>query len=161
MPFPKRKSPRLQGHDYSHAGVYFITICTENRAQILSRISETAENKLTVYGKIAEEQLLLLEKRFSNIKIDAHVIMPNHIHMLLVVRSDFATLGNATQTIPDIICAFKSITTRLCKQEKPIKQVFQTSFHDHIVRNRADYERIAEYIKNNPFWWKEDCFYKA
>ena len=82
----KRKHPRLDYYDYSSAGAYFITICTQNRCCLLSQIVgrglAPAVPKLTQYGKIAEEQLLLIEKRYPSVKIDKYVIMPNHIDYL-------------------------------------------------------------------------------
>ena len=85
----KRKHPRLARYDYSTAGAYFITICTQNRKCLLSHIAgqklAPAEIQYTAYGKIAEEQLFLLEKRYPCLKIDQYVIMPNHIHAILLL----------------------------------------------------------------------------
>ena len=87
--FPKRKHPRLDHYDYSTTGAYFITICTHSRRCLLSRIVgrglAPAEIQYTAYGKIAQEQLLLLEQRYPSLKIDHYVIMPNHIHAILLL----------------------------------------------------------------------------
>ena len=91
----KRKPTRLYRHDYSTPGAYFITVCTKNKEKILSNVGEglaPPEPHLSVYGKIAEQQLLELEERYSNITLDKYVIMPNHIHMILVLRK---TAGGA------------------------------------------------------------------
>ena len=163
MELPKRKSPRLKGFDYSQNGAYFITICTHNRECILGNIVgqglAPAETNLSQYGKIAKDQLLNLENRYKTIKIDKYIIMPNHIHIIVII--DNTAGASPCPTISDIICSFKSLTTRVCNKSynKPQK-IFQTSFHDHIIRNEKDYQKIWEYIDTNIVKWKEDCFYK-
>ena len=91
---PKRKHPRLKHYDYSQGGGYFITICTENRRCLLSRIVgrglAPAEGALTEYGKIAEQQLLLLQERYPFVEIDRYVIMPNHIHAIVILKGQAA-----------------------------------------------------------------------
>ena len=156
-----RKHPRLDSFDYSSAGAYFITICTQSRRCLLSRIVgrglAPAEIKYTVYGQIAQEQLLLLEQRYPSLKIDQYVIMPNHIHAILLLQE---TAGvNPRPTIMDIICAYKSLTTRQCKKVRPIDKLFQTSFYEHVICDREDYHEIAEYILNNPKQWELDALY--
>ncbi len=113
---PKRKPTRLKNYDYRTVGYYFITICTHNREGLFSKIvgegSEAAlavlndspgdcqirewtepqrdlappENQLFPFGKIAEQELCHLEKRYGNVKIDKYVIMPNHIHAIIVMK---------------------------------------------------------------------------
>ena len=158
---PKRKHPRLGHYDYSTGGAYFVTICTHNRRCLLSRIVgrglAPAEILYTAYGQIAREQLLLLEERYPSLKIDQYVIMPNHIHIILVLDE---TAGDSqSPTIMDIICAYKSLTTRKCKKVQPIDKLFQTSFYEHVIRGREDYDEIAEYIVNNPKQWEMDKLY--
>ena len=89
MEFPKRKPTRLKEYDYSQNGAYFVTICTRGKKCILSDIIvgqglAPAETNLSQYGKIAEEQLLALKKRYKTIEIDKYVIMPNHIHIIII-----------------------------------------------------------------------------
>ena len=88
---PNRKHPRLRDYDYSRNGVYFLTICTRNRAPILSEIVgrglAPAEVRLLLAGRIAAEELENLSKRFPRVWIEASVIMPNHIHLLLSLRA--------------------------------------------------------------------------
>ena len=159
----KRKHPRLARYDYSTAGAYFITICTQNRKCLLSYIVgqklAPAEIRYTAYGKIAEEQLFLLEKRYPCLKIDQYVIMPNHIHAILLL--DGAAGASPRPTITDIVCAYKSLTTRMCKKVQPIEKLFQTSFYEHVIRGREDYDEIAEYIANNSKQWELDKLYSA
>ena len=78
----------------------------------------------------------------------------------LVVKNNRRAGACSCPTISDVICAFKSITTRLCKKEGlEEKQLFQSSFHDHIIRGDEDYNKIWEYIDTNTLKWKQDCFY--
>ena len=158
---PKRKHPRLKDYDYSTAGAYFITICTQNRRCLLSTIVgrglAPAEILYTQYGNIAREQLLLLEERYPFLKIDQYVIMPNHIHAILFLNE--AAGDSQRSTITDIVCAYKSLTTRECKKAKAIDKLFQASFYEHVIRGQADYDEIAEYIINNPKQWELDKLY--
>jgi len=62
-------------------------------------------------------------------------------------------------TIPDVVCAYKSLTTKACKAVQPIDKLFQTSFYEHVLRGQADYDEIAEYIVNNPKQWELDSLY--
>ena len=82
--------------------------------------------------------------------------MPNHIHVILLLETAGAS---PRPTIPDIVCVFKSLTTRLCKKIQPIDKLFQTSFYEHVIRGREDYEEIVEYIVNNPQQWELDKLY--
>ena len=128
---PKRKHPRLENYDYSSAGAYFVTICTQNRRCVLSRIvgrglapAITSGIEYTLFGKIAEEQLLLLEKRYPCLTVEQYSIMPNHIHAILILaneaagasprptRMNEAAGASPRPTIMDIVCAYKSLTTR-------------------------------------------------
>ncbi len=162
---PKRKHPRLDNYDYSSAGAYFVTICTQNRRCVLSRIvgrglapAEPNGIEYTPLGTIAETQLLLLEKRYPCLTVDRYVIMPNHIHVILML--DTETGGASPRpTIMDAVCAYKSLTTRECKKNGFNGKLFQTSFYEHILRGREDYEEIAKYIYENPMRWYYDELY--
>ena len=85
-------------------------------------------------------------------KVDQYVIMPNHIHAILLLEKTAEV--NPRPTITDIVCAYKSLTTRECKKEQPIDKLFQTSFYEHVIRGKNDYDEIAEYIVNNPKQWE-------
>ena len=164
MNLPNRKPTRLKYYDYSQPGTYFITICTKDKKKVLSDIIvgqglAPAENRLSLYGNIAKEQLESLETRYNGIKIQNYVIMPNHIH-ILISNYDITAGASPCPTISDVICTFKSLTTRFCKQEGfNEKHLFQSSFHDHIIRDETDYKKIWEYIDTNIIKWKQDCFY--
>ena len=162
---PKRKHPRLDNYDYSSAGAYFVTICTENRRCMLSRVvgrglapAETTGIEYTLFGKFAEKQLFLLEDRYPYLAVDQYVIMPNHIHAIMILNGEAAG-ASPRPTITDIVCAYKSLTTRECKKNGFEGKLFQTSFYEHIIRGREDYEEIVKYIYENPTRWYYDELY--
>ena len=162
---PKRKHPRLDNYDYSSAGAYFVTICTQNRRCVLSRIvgrglapAETTAIEYTCLGEIAEKQLFLLADRYPYLTIDQYVIMPNHIHAIMILNGETAG-ASPRPTLTDIVCTYKSLTTRECKKNGFREKLFQTSFYEHIIRGREDYEEIVKYIYENPIRWYYDELY--
>lgn len=159
---PSRKPTRLRGYDYGAVGYYFVTICTYGRKEILSRIVgqglAPAESRLTAYGEIVAEELLNLERRYTNIRIDKYVIMPNHIHAIIEITPSAAG-ASPCPTLSQAVGAFKSIAVRRCRKIFPQENIFQSSFHDHIIRGEEDYRQIWEYVDENPARWEDDCFY--
>ena len=107
--------------------------------------------KLSKIGELVEEQMSDLEERYKNILIDEYVIMPDHIHMILLIKN---TGGASTSpTMNDVIRTYKSLTSRICKQRFGIEKLFQRSFYDHVIRNQKDYETRKKYILENPIKW--------
>ena len=115
-----RKSNRLKGFDYSSAGMYFITICTQNRQCIFEEIANEVFI-INEIGKMIEQHWLQIQDDFCNIKLDSYIIMPNHLHGLIIIEDDtvrsrlvsdqcIGTRATPSE-IGDIICAFKSKTT--------------------------------------------------
>ena len=162
---PRRKHPRLSNYNYSSAGAYFVTICTQNRICILSRIvgrglapAEKNVIEYTQVGQVAEKQLFLLEERYSSLKIDRYVIMPNHIHIIMMLGKESAG-ASPRPTIMDIICTYKSLTTKECRKLGFEEKLFQPSFYEHIIRGREDYDEIVKYIYENPRAWYLDELY--
>ena len=154
---PKRKRNRLKYYDYSTNGMYFVTICTKGREKILSNIVGGDAHialfvELTNYGKIVDKYINNINSKYPNITVDKYVIMPNHIH--LMIRIDGTMWASSPTTISDIVRSLKILTTKEIG-----KSIFQRSFHDHIIRDDADYLKIWNYIETNPARWREDCFY--
>ncbi|MCL2855105.1 MAG: transposase [Defluviitaleaceae bacterium] len=158
-PTPKRKYPRLKGHDYSQEGSYFITICTHERLPTLSSIVEVegvgASPHPTSIGEIIENELIALPNRFPSISIDNYVIMPNHIHVLITI------FEGSDSSIMDIVRAFKSVSARICNQtdNTPARKIWQRSFYDTIIRNERAYKNFWDYIESNPSKWHNDEYY--
>ena len=170
---PKRKSTRLKNFDYSTTGAYFVTICIRDRMKILSEIVKTdlastdktigievgeglappgITVKLKPCGEVVKEQLQLIEPRFPSVTVEDYVIMPDHIHAVIFLHEK-AGGASPSPTLDDVICAFKSLTSRSCKQKYGIEKMFQRSYAEHIVRDRDDYETRRKYIYENPMRW--------
>ena len=159
----KRKPNRLKNFDYSSNGAYFITICAQDKRCVFGKIVgqglAPAETVLSKYGRIAERQLMLLNDRYPTITIDKYIIMPNHIHFILMLKGESAG-ASPCPTVSDVICAYKSLTTRMCKNEGfTHEKIFQASFYDHIIRDEDDYMIKVKYIEENPAKWQEDKYF--
>lgn len=147
-----RKSARIPGYDYATENYYFITICTYEKKCIFGQAGN-----LNGRGKIAEELLRQIPEHFPGVKIDKAVVMPNHIHAVIILGC-----GNGEGDLPSlnaVIGQYKAAVTREIHKAKPGLRVWQRSYHDHIIRNQASYEKIWQYIETNPQRWNEDCFY--
>ena len=109
-------------------------------------------------GKVVEEQLLLLKERYSNVTVEDYVIMPDHIHAVIFLHEK-AGGASPSPTLDSVICAFKSLTSRICKQRYGIQKIFQRSYMEHIVRDNSDYEKRKKYIYENPMRWYYNKLY--
>ena len=109
---------------------------------------------MTKQGAIAQQQLLALEQRYDYLRVDKHVIMPTHIHVILRLLETEKKLESRA-SIPDIVGAYKSITTRAINRESgaPGQKIFQTSFYDTVLRNERAYQECWTYIDGNPDKW--------
>ena len=149
MTYYVRKSTRIPNYDYSSCNYYFLTICTHNRRCIFG-----GPVSLNVYGVIAEEQLKRMDTHYDGVHVDKYVVMPNHVHMILKI-DDTGYNSNVNQ----IMAQYKSGVSRRIRQISKEMQVWQRSFHDHIIRNQKSYEHIWNYIDGNPQCWEKDCFF--
>ena len=163
MELPQRKPNRLTDYDYSTPGAYFITVCTKDRLPILSRIVgggafDAPHPQLTKAGQIVQRHILS-GNRIPGVTVDKFVIMPNHIHLILLV-DDTAAAGASKAPPPTnaVIPHFVSTLKRFCHRDLE-QRIFQRSYHDHVIRGERDYLKIWEYIDGNPSRWEEDCFY--
>ena len=161
----KRKLQRLKNYDYSHNGAYFITTCTYKRLDLFGIIID-AQITLNPAGEMISNTLAQMAKFYSNIIIDKYVVMPNHVHAIVLLENR-GTPQRAfpTTSIPDCMNRFKTITTKFYIDgvKKGIyrpfdKHIWQKSFHDHIIRNEQEYQKIWEYIDTNPLKWELDKY---
>ena len=170
--YPKRKQIRLQEYDYSAPGAYFVTICTENRRCILSRISvgalhEAPVAQLTDAGAIVQRVMERLPQRYPNLAVDHSVIMPNHIHMLLRIEPDRALREaplreEGTRSILSKVVGYlKMNSSKQIHLLFPELKLWQRAYHEHVIRNERDYLEIWNYIDTNPAKWVEDRYYMA
>lgn len=138
--YPKRKPVRLPDYDYSQNGAYFITICTQKRAPVLSSIvGDDAHIVPKPYGRV-------VEKYIRNVpEIEKYVIMPDHIHMIIRLENGAMWASPPTNKIAAIVRSIKTLTSKEMGES-----IFQRSYYDHVIRNQQDYNEIWEYIENNP-----------
>ncbi len=156
MELPQRKPTRLKGYDYGTPGAYFVTICTHERKCILSNIvgeglCALPQNILTPIGKEIEKSIQYINNHDIGAKIDQYVIMPNHVHFIVILDDSG---GHGNPPLQNVIGQLKSYTTN-----KFGGVLWQRSYHDHIIRGEKDYQKIWEYIETNVIRWDKDCFY--
>ncbi|MBR2354559.1 MAG: transposase [Clostridia bacterium] len=157
--FPKRKPTRLKDFDYNQAGAYFVTVCTEHRENILSVVGGDAPQiELLPYGMIVDRCVNQLRNFYEDITVDRYVIMPNHIHVILILSDDGASRTSPPTRQHSRVSSFVSTFKRFCNKEYG-RNIWQTSFHDHIIRDREDYEKHVRYILENPMQWRYDELY--
>ena len=159
MELPQRKPTRLRNYDYSSDGYYFVTICTKGKQKILCDIVgggayDAPQIELSKYGDITEKYILSTNN-IPELAVDKYVIMPNHVHLILVIKNGTSRAPSPTN---NIISHAVSTLKRFVNKEIG-KNIFQRSFHDHIIRDQNDYRKIWEYIDDNAAKWQYDCFY--
>ena len=147
---PKRKPIRIEDYDYSTQGAYFITVCTANGEKIFwsdrrGELCSPANVPLSEVGMIVNNEIRKLDSIYDAVKVDKYCIMPDHIHMILVIDTDENGRTQFAPTISRVIKQFKGSITK--QVGRPI---FQKSFYDHGIRNQQDYDEIWQYIGNNP-----------
>jgi REP element-mobilizing transposase RayT len=170
-----RRSIRLQGYDYSRPGAYFVTICTQNRECLFGQVVD-GTMRLNGTGWMIQTVWDELPQFYPGVDIDAFVVMPNHIHGIIVLivgagpcacpdkKRQGQPQGVApTMSLPDVVHRFKSLTTTRYRQGvtghgwRPFPgKLWQRNYHEHIIRNEDDLNRIRQYIINNPARWAED-----
>ncbi|MEA5109457.1 hypothetical protein SDC9_08860 [bioreactor metagenome] len=179
----QRKSFRLKGYDYSQAGLYFITICVQDRLCLFGNV-KNVEMMLNDAGRMVENEWLKLPQRYTNIELHEFVVMPNHFHAImeiagatLVVAQNETVAQNIEsgqpqgiaptkpKTVGDMVGAFQSmVTVEYIRGVKQLgwgpfnRKLWQRNYWEHIIRDERSYERITEYITNNPKYWDNDKF---
>lgn len=115
---------------------------------------------LNEFGKCVEHQILWLEQQYPYVIIHEYVVMPNHFHFIIEIDSFKVAPTIKIKSLSSLMGVLKSLTTRKIKQLGGIDFEWHRSFHDHIIRNGLEYERIKNYIRKNPKKWLEDKFYQ-
>jgi len=177
----RAESARLKNWDYSWDGYYYITVCTKDRRCLLSEIKDN-NIFLSNIGKIAEKYWVEIPKHFPFVKLDDYIIMPNHIHGIIIIENNDINIrrdkalpclymnnnmkninntvnrcqNQGKNTISSIIGSYKSICTKQINisQDKTIF-AWQKGFYDHIIRDINDLNNIKKYIRYNYLKW--DC----
>jgi REP element-mobilizing transposase RayT len=172
-----RRSLRLKGYDYSQAGAYFVTICSRSRECILGCVDD-GEMRLNNAGCMVQVVWDDIPSHYAGIDTDAFIIMPNHIHAIIVIvgaapcgRPDSddgqargpAPTGNTTLSLADVVHRFKTMTTK--RYADGVKQIgwpafsghlWQRNYYEHVIRDEDDLNRIRQYVMDNPARWAED-----
>ena len=182
MPYDPRKhhrrSIRLPGYDYAQPGAYFVTICTHRRACLFGRVVD-GEMRLNDAGRIVQASWDDLPNHYPHVQLDAFVVMPNHVHGIIILTDDVVAIGAGLRPAPirpapitqpttkrhplsEIVRAFKSFSSRRINQLRgtPGTRTWQRNYYEHIVRNEGDLHRIRAYIANNPAKWFNDRHYR-
>ena len=169
-------SARWQNWDYGSAGAYFITICTKNR---LHHFGNIVDHKmyLSHTGLLADVVWHEIKNHAPGLTLDAFVVMPNHVHGIIILNgNENGHTGNAGQspppitigqqrfqnqgrnTLSSIIGSYKSAVTKHANRLH-LPNDWQARFHDHVIRNEEEFQKIAHYIQNNVSNWNDDKFY--
>lgn len=157
---PKRKQNRLNGYDYSSCGAYFITICTKDKQKLFwnnvgaNCVRPNEQLPLSEIGGIVDNEIQKIGAIYNGVTVDKYVVMPNHIHMIIMILSDECGRTQFAPTISRVIKQFKGSITKQIGFS-----VWQRSYHDHIIRCQTDYDEIWRYIDENPLKWDTDCYY--
>ena len=151
-PWYSRKSPRIPEYDYTREGYWFITICTAGKKNLFWE-----RNGLNDLGRIAQQEFADLGNRYHRLQMDKFVVMPNHIHAIIVIGCD-----GKEDVLPDlnvVVGQYKAGVSRKIHKIVPDLPVWQRSYYDHGIRNQTDYEKIWAYIDGNPQRWTDDCYF--
>ncbi|HMG15060.1 MAG TPA: transposase [Saprospiraceae bacterium] len=174
----QRRSIRLKGYDYTQSGMYFITLCIQDKDCLFGEI-RNSEMILNEAGNMINKWWSKIPEKFINIELDVFQIMPNHFHAIIInnnteganpcVRPEVPNPGfvnNKKVSLSDIVQWFKTMSTN--EYIKGVKihgwvpfngKLWQRNYYDHIIRNEKSYDKISDYIINNPYNWEEDRFY--
>ena len=178
-----RPSIGLKGYDYTQPGAYFVTICTQNRACLFGTVAD-GDMQLNNAGKIAKAAWYEVPARFPSVCLDGFVVMPNHVHGIIMVGAQFiapqktpptnvgaqfivppdgfgtGTINqgviNHAPTLGEMVRAYKAASTRLIRQAGTPDFAWQRNYYEHIVRDEESLDRIRQYILDNPARWEFD-----
>ncbi len=163
---PIRKPTRLQNYDYSRNGCYFVTVCVQEKKHLLAHYKSKQEIVgaglrarpqdalvLTKIGQEVEKTIQYIHNNYENVKIVNAIVMPNHIH-LLILLDDFdsrQTGGRGNPPLQAVVGQLKSYTTKRYRDitENKTDRLWQRGFCDRIIRNRAEFENAWNYIEHN------------
>ena len=176
------ESNRWQNWDYSAPGSYFVTICIQDREEILGEIIN-GEMQLSAYGEIVKTEFIKMGNNNKRAVLDEWVIMPNHVHCIITLGDydrdavekihEFSLQSIDTENdikqyrrlrrkmlIPIIAGKFQQQTSKQINilRNTPGQKTWQPNYHDHVIRDEQEYLRIKQYIINNPAKWNDDTF---
>lgn len=181
----QRHSTHLKNYDYSSAGAYFVTICTQNRESLFGRISVGAgpcarpQMVLSDAGRMIADVWHQIPSHYPGNDVDEFVVMPNHVHGIVIVGAGPCCCPENKQRpheigqprgvaptglpLPDVVHRFKTMTTKLymdgVKQSgwQPFNgKLWQRGYYEHVIRDDDELKEIRQYILTNPLKWALD-----
>ena len=166
---PRRKHLRLRGFDYGQPGAYFVTICTQKRRCILGDVVDD-EVVLSPQGRIVSDCWHDLANHYEHIELDEFVVMPNHIHGIVViidsgkgcganeVGAGFKPAPKGRHSLSEVVRAFKTFSARRINhlRNRTGEPVWQRNYYEHGIRDDTSLLAVREYIVINPAKWSED-----
>ena len=128
---PRRRSLRLPGYDYSQAGAYFITACSQNRVMLFGGVID-GDVQLNEMGTIVQQTWDELPAHYNGIDLDAFIVMPNHVHGIIILADD----SGRRHAIPEIVRGFKTFSARRVNERAGRRGVlWQRGYYEHVIRN--------------------------
>ncbi|HZX13311.1 MAG TPA: transposase [Thermodesulfobacteriota bacterium] len=159
-----RRSIRLKGYDYTQVGAYFVTICTQHRECLFGEVVD-GEMQVNEFGQSVADCWQWLGNQYPYIVIDEWVVMPNHLHGIIVIMEDQCRGGSRTapteikrKPLGQLIGAFKTVSTKRINEMRstPVAFVWQRNYYEHIVRDEETFNLIRQYVADNPLNWTLD-----
>ena len=157
MELPKRKHPRLKEYDYGQSGCYFVTVCVKDKKHLLGKVVVGRDTLIppTVYlseiGKVADKYIRNINSVYRNVSVENYVIMPNHIHILLLLYETPSDNGGIRASRPTLFTIIRSFKTMVTKEIG--YSIWQDSYFDRIIENENGYLDAWRYIDENPLKW--------
>lgn len=169
----ERRSIRLKGYDYSRAGIYFVTLCTEGRTQIFGNVSG-GKIELSGFGHVVAEEWQRSQAIRKEIRLHEWIVMPNHFHGLLQIVGAHGGASDGSQaaserahsraplrrprSLASMVAGFKAASTKRINELRNAQgsPVWQRNYYEHVVRSEEDFHRIRRYILTNPGRWELD-----
>ena len=155
-PWPARRSIRLPSYDYSRTGAYFVTLCIRGRECLLGEVvNERVE--LSDMGHFVKEAWEGLTTQYSYVKLDDYVVMPNHLHGVIVISNETPS-ATERKSLGRVIGAFKTVSAKQINSMRSIsgQPIWQRNYYERIIRNDDELNRVREYVMNNPMQWHLD-----
>ncbi len=157
----RRRSIRLPDYDYTQVGAYYVTIVTSRRRLLFGDVVAD-EMRLNDAGRLIEDAWQWLVHRYSYVSLDEYIVMPNHLHGIIVIGDQPLGASRSAPTprkpLGQLIGAFKTVSTRRFNNIRgtPGQQLWQRNYYERIVRNEEELNHIREYILGNPVMWDTD-----
>ena len=155
-----RRSIRLKHYDYSQEGAYFVTVCTNDKEWLFGDVIN-GEMQLNDMGNVTLQCWKEIPKHFPNAVLDEFIVMPNHIHGIVIFNAvgakNISPLQHGTSmTIGSVIRGFKIGVTKWARANGASHDPWQRNYYEHIIRNQPELNKIREYIINNLLNWETD-----